>query len=229
VQTRRKPLLLPGRALYDVLRPLHDVNELKSRDSWERVSRSCDATSPFFLTLETTWIGLVDMAHNVWILDCKSCDTFFTNRAMKVCVPCLSVLFSSKLSTGCPLAQTQRPTLLLRRPTHQLFGLFIQSRRSQTSSNLSPSSLPTSHLRMPHTDSLLPWMWRDHWLHDCHSRTFILPFFRRFSHTRPVCPLHFFHLYHQPCYKRTSLRISFNRSRRIKALLHPRRTWRHSL
>ncbi|KAK7472767.1 hypothetical protein VKT23_000875 [Stygiomarasmius scandens] len=44
------------------------------------------------------------MAHNVWILDCKSCDTFFTNRAMKAVLllrPNVPLFSSDALPINC--------------------------------------------------------------------------------------------------------------------------------
>ncbi len=70
------------------------------------------------------------IAHKVWILDCKSCGSFLTNRGMKVrawpahSTPCL--IFVSYL--GSTFAEAECVPVLIGCLAGELFGVHIQPR-----------------------------------------------------------------------------------------------------
>jgi hypothetical protein len=121
--------------------------------------------------------------HKVWILDCRTCGTFLTNRGMKAsCRVSFSFSFSvpglrascthRPFCTGRPPPPPVRAALLVRRAAHQLFSLHGQPGCPPPAIVL-PPAVPSSHMRVPHPDSLLPWLRCVHRLHDCHTREYL--------------------------------------------------------
>jgi hypothetical protein len=71
------------------------------------------------------------IAHQVWLLECKHCRTFLTNRGMKVRLnrwSCSTSLIHKRHSPGCPAAPSACSTLLHRCTPYQLFSLFCKAR-----------------------------------------------------------------------------------------------------
>ena len=77
----------------------------------------------------TSWATSSTMApppvlQEVYILDCKSCDTFLTNRGMRVSALCRCRCISlgrALLHVGCPFTPTRRSFILQRCAPCQLF------------------------------------------------------------------------------------------------------------
>ena len=119
--------------------------------------------------------------HKVWIIDCKSCLTFITNRGMKV-----SRRSSSNRNVAYLLLSIQGGftltskcfSLLLRRSSNKLFSVHDKP-RCPASSTLSFVPDSSTNMRMPYSDSLLPWLWLYCRIHDCRSRKLFLS---------PSCP-----------------------------------------
>ena len=112
------------------------------------------------------------VAQKVWLLECKHCQTFLTNRGMKVRSHDWFVLcpLTSRLPfyPGCFTASPTCSIVLYRRTSRQLFSLFCAT----TIGGLFPATAEraaTSYLRVSHTDALLPRMWNCGRLHDCRS------------------------------------------------------------
>lgn len=66
--------------------------------------------------------------HKVWILDCKSCGKFLTNRGMKVCpsVTSVGLFFTNthlRIYLGCPASSSSCPIVLYRCHANQLLRI----------------------------------------------------------------------------------------------------------
>ncbi len=66
-------------------------------------------------------------AHKVWILDCRSCGTFITNRGMKVRSARVSLYMLIQYLLGRLTITPERRALLVGRVAHQLLRVHHQS------------------------------------------------------------------------------------------------------
>lgn len=87
--------------------------------------------------------------HKVWILECRSCGTFLTNRGMKVrnSLSSSGTLSGTFYLTGSPPPPTRRLSLLYRRSPRQLFRL-LQSRDPPSFFRLSPTYISACFTHM---------------------------------------------------------------------------------
>jgi hypothetical protein len=126
-------------------------------------------------------------APEVWILDCKNCGTFLSNRGMKVrttslrcylfiiylllCLLSLSLLIISplpRINTGGTPPQSKRLPFLNRCPPYQLFSLLCQPGCPWPHPAPFFLSEPATRtdMRMSDSNIMLSWMWMHGRLHD---------------------------------------------------------------
>lgn len=65
-----------------------------------------------------------NMPHKVWILDCKNCNMFLTNRGMKVTHSIYNLsIYAQNVFLGSPTPATQRLPLFFRHTPRKLLAL----------------------------------------------------------------------------------------------------------
>lgn len=95
------------------------------------------------------------VAHKVWIIDCKACRTFLTNRGMHVSWSQKLMCLNSDSAFSVlvfPSAPSRCLPPIVRRHARELLGLLG-----------GPIKSP-SVVQLPNAESPLPWMWGQCWL-----------------------------------------------------------------
>lgn len=212
------PTAQPMRRTDDVALPLHP-------SQW-----------PFHPSLAPGWLPHPPMSraapmpppppvlHKVWIVDCKACGGFLTNRGMKVSIVTSCLVTRATLipfPPGGSPPSTKRPAVLNGCDAHQLFCPCYDSRSNRVVASILRANLQFSpatasscqDMRMPDPDALVSRLWYARRIHDRLS----LP------------PLHVILHVKQPVHERASLRLLLGGNRRERTTLRSWRMWyRHS-